>query len=418
MIDLRPIKEADEELYGALVRELERQQGNVELIASENFVSLPVLTAAGTHLTNKYAEGYPGKRYYGGCQFVDEAEELARERAKKLFDVKYVNVQPHSGSSANFQVYFSLLNNGDTVLGMNLGHGGHLTHGSPVNVSGKNYKFVAYGVNSEGYIDYDEVERIAAESGAKLIVAGASAYPRAIDFKRFREIADKTGALLMVDMAHIAGLVAAGLHMSPVPYADVVTTTTHKTLRGPRGGMIMTDNEEIAKRIDKAVFPGTQGGPLMHIIAAKAVALKEALSPEFKKYQEQVVANAKALAATLMAGGIKLFSNGTDNHLMLVDLRGTGVTGKELEHLLDEAHITANKNSIPNDDASPFNPNGLRIGTPAATTRGMDEEAMKVIGECIVDIIRNKEAAVEGVKARIAELTARYPLYKDDFILE
>lgn len=418
MIDLRPIKEADEELYGALVRELERQQGNVELIASENFVSLPVLTAAGTHLTNKYAEGYPGKRYYGGCQFVDEAEELARERAKKLFDVKYVNVQPHSGSSANFQVYFSLLNNGDTVLGMNLGHGGHLTHGSPVNVSGKNYKFVAYGVNSEGYIDYDEVERIAAESGAKLIVAGASAYPRAIDFKRFREIADKTGALLMVDMAHIAGLVAAGLHMSPVPYADVVTTTTHKTLRGPRGGMIMTDNEEIAKRIDKAVFPGTQGGPLMHIIAAKAVALKEALSPEFKRYQEQVVANAKALAATLMAGGIKLFSNGTDNHLMLVDLRGTGVTGKELEHLLDEAHITANKNSIPNDDASPFNPNGLRIGTPAATTRGMDEEAMKVIGECIVDIIRNKEAAVEGVKARIAELTARYPLYKDDFILE
>lgn len=418
MIDLRPIKKADEELYGALVRELERQQGNVELIASENFVSLPVLTAAGTHLTNKYAEGYPGKRYYGGCQFVDEAEELARERAKKLFDVKYVNVQPHSGSSANFQVYFSLLNNGDTVLGMNLGHGGHLTHGSPVNVSGKNYKFVAYGVNSEGYIDYDEVERIAAESGAKLIVAGASAYPRAIDFKRFREIADKTGALLMVDMAHIAGLVAAGLHMSPVPYADVVTTTTHKTLRGPRGGMIMTDNEEIAKRIDKAVFPGTQGGPLMHIIAAKAVALKEALSPEFKKYQEQVVANAKALAATLMAGGIKLFSNGTDNHLMLVDLRGTGVTGKELEHLLDEAHITANKNSIPNDDASPFNPNGLRIGTPAATTRGMDESAMKVIGECIVDIIRNKEAAVESVKARIAELTARYPLYKDDFILE
>ena len=417
MIDLRPIKEADEELYGALVRELERQQGNVELIASENFVSLPVLTAAGTHLTNKYAEGYPGKRYYGGCQFVDEAEELARERAKKLFDVKFANVQPHSGSSANFQVYFSLLNNGDTVLGMNLGHGGHLTHGSPVNVSGKNYKFVAYGVNSDGFIDYDEVERIAAESGAKLIVAGASAYPRAIDFKRFREIADKTGALLMVDMAHIAGLVATGLHMSPVPYADVVTTTTHKTLRGPRGGMIMTNNEEIAKRIDKAVFPGTQGGPLMHIIAAKAVAFKEALSPEFKRYQEQVVANAKALAATLMAGGIKLFSDGTDNHLMLVDLRGTGVTGKELEHLLDEGHITANKNSIPNDDASPFNPNGLRIGTPAATTRGMDEAAMKVIGECIVDIIRNKEAALESVKARIAELTARYPLYKNDFIL-
>ena len=417
MIDLRPVKLEDPELYASLVKELERQQNNVELIASENFVSMPVLTVAGTHLTNKYAEGYPGKRYYGGCKFVDEAENLARDRAKKLFGAEYVNVQPHSGSSANFQVYFSLLTNGDTVLGMNLGHGGHLTHGSPVNVSGKNYKFVAYGVDETGYINYDEVERVARESGAKLIVAGASAYPRAIDFKRFREIADKTGALLMVDMAHIAGLVAAGLHQNPLPYADVVTTTTHKTLRGPRGGMILTNNEEIAKKIDKAVFPGTQGGPLMHIIAAKALAFKEALSDEFKDYERRIVANAKALAATLTEAGIKLFSGGTDTHLMLLDLRGTGVTGKELETLLDEANITANKNSIPNDTASPFNPNGLRIGTPAATTRGMDEDAMRVIGECIVAVIREKEAAIPSVREKIAALTAKYPLYKDDFIL-
>ena len=417
MIDLRPVKKEDPELYETLVRELNRQQRNVELIASENFVSMPVLTVAGTHLTNKYAEGYPGKRYYGGCKFVDEAEELARERAKKLFGCKYVNVQPHSGSSANFQVYFSLLSNGDTVLGMNLGHGGHLTHGSPVNVSGKNYRFVAYGVDETGYIDYEEVERIAKESGAKLIVAGASAYPRAIDFKRFREIADRTGALLMVDMAHIAGLIAAGLHQNPVPYADVVTTTTHKTLRGPRGGMIMTDNEEIAKKIDKAVFPGTQGGPLMHIIAAKALAFKEALSDDFKDYQVRIVKNAKALAKTLSGRGLKLFSGGTDTHLMLLDLRGTGVSGKELETLLDEANITANKNSIPNDTASPFNPNGLRIGTPAVTTRGMDEDAMRVIGECIADIIRDKEAAVPSAAERIAALTAKFPLYKDDFIL-
>ena len=417
MIDLRPVKNEDPELYESLVKELRRQQNNVELIASENFVSMPVLTVAGTHLTNKYAEGYPGKRYYGGCVFVDEVEELARERAKRLFDAKYVNVQPHSGSSANFQVYFSLLNNGDTVLGMNLGHGGHLTHGSPVNVSGKNYKFVAYGVDENGFIDYDEVERIAMESGAKLIVAGASAYPRAIDFARFREIADRTGSLLMVDMAHIAGLVAAGLHQNPLPYADVVTTTTHKTLRGPRGGMILTNNEEIAKKIDKAVFPGTQGGPLMHIIAAKALAFKEALSDEFKDYQGRIIRNAKALAGTLTEGGVKLFSNGTDTHLMLLDLRGSGVTGKELETLLDEGNITANKNSIPNDTASPFNPNGLRIGTPAVTTRGMDEEAMAVIGKCIIDVIGRKEAALPEVRAKIKALTDKYPLYKDDFIL-
>ncbi len=417
MIDLRPVKNEDPELYASLVRELRRQQNNVELIASENFVSMPVLTVAGTHLTNKYAEGYPGKRYYGGCAFVDEVEELARNRAKQLFDAKYVNVQPHSGSSANFQVYFSLLNNGDTVLGMNLGHGGHLTHGSPVNVSGKNYHFVAYGVDESGYIDYAEVENIARESGAKMIVAGASAYPRAIDFARFREIADKTGALLMVDMAHIAGLVAAGLHQNPLPYADVVTTTTHKTLRGPRGGMILTNNEEIAKKIDKAVFPGTQGGPLMHIIAAKALAFKEALSDEFKDYQNRIVRNAKALAKTLMDGGVKLFSNGTDNHLMLLDLRGSGVSGKELETLLDEGNITANKNAIPNDTASPFNPNGLRIGTPAVTSRGMDEAAMAVIGKCIIDVINKKEATLPEVRAAIKELTEKYPLYKDDFIL-
>ncbi|MBO7177493.1 MAG: serine hydroxymethyltransferase [Clostridia bacterium] len=415
-MDLRPVKLADPELYEVIVKELRRQQNNVELIASENFVSLPTLTVAGTHLTNKYAEGYPDKRYYGGCVYVDMAEKLAIERAKQLFNVKYVNVQPHSGSSANIQVYFSLLENGDTILGMDLAHGGHLTHGSPVNFSGRNYNFAFYGVGNDGYIDYEQVERVAVESKTKLIVAGASAYPRAIDFKRFREIADKVGAYLMVDIAHIAGLVVAGEHESPVDYADVVTTTTHKTLRGPRGGMIMTNNEEVAKRINKSVFPGTQGGPLMHIIAAKAVAFKEALSDEFKEYQKQIVKNASVLANTLMAGGINLFSNGTDNHLMLIDLRGTGVAGKELEHLLDEAHITANKNSIPNDNASPFNPNGLRIGTPAVTSRGMKEDAMVVIGECIIDIIKNKDEAVERVGNRIKELTAQYPLYENDFI--
>lgn len=417
MIDLIPVKNSDPELYEAMVKELNRQRDNVELIASENFVSLPVITVAGTHLTNKYAEGYPGKRYYGGCVNVDVIEDLARERAKKLFGAAYANVQPHSGSSANMQAYKALINEGDTVLGMDLGAGGHLTHGSPVNFSGKTYKFVSYGVDENGYIDYAEVERIAVENNVRLIVAGASAYPRAIDFKRFREIADKVGAYLMVDMAHIAGLVATGLHMSPIPYAHVVTTTTHKTLRGPRGGMILTNDVDIAKRIDKVVFPGTQGGPLMHIIAAKAAAFQEALSPEFKEYQKRVVANAKALAETLKANGIKLFSDGTDNHLMLVDIRGTGVGGKALERMLDDANITANKNSIPNDNASPFDPNGLRIGTPAVTTRGMDENAMVVIGECIADIIKNKEEAVERSGARIRELTAQYPLYQNDYIL-
>ncbi len=417
MIDLRPIKSVDKELYDVLVQELDRQCNNVELIASENFVSLPTLTVAGTHLTNKYAEGYPDKRYYGGCVYVDMAENLARERAKELFKVSYVNVQPHCGSSANLQVYFSLLNNGDTILGMDLSHGGHLTHGSPVNMSGKNYKFLSYGVDENGYIDYEQVEKIAKENDVKLIVAGASAYPRAIDFKKFREIADKVGAYLMVDIAHIAGLIVGGVHESPVNYADVVTTTTHKTLRGPRGGMIMSNNPEVAKKIDKAVFPGTQGGPLMHIIAAKAVAFKEALSEEFKDYQRQIVKNAKVLSETLMNAGIKLFSNGTDNHLMLIDLRGTGVSGKKLEHLLDSAHITANKNSIPNDNASPFDPNGLRIGTPAVTTRGMKEDAMVIIGECIADIIINKEDAVERVSEKILALTQQYPLYKNDFIL-
>lgn len=417
MIDLRPVKDIDPELYEAMVKELNRQRDNVELIASENFVSLPVMTVAGSHLTNKYAEGYPGKRYYGGCVNVDVIENLARERAKKLFGATYANVQPHSGSSANMQAYKALINEGDTVLGMDLGSGGHLTHGSPVNFSGKTYKFVSYGVDENGYIDYAEVERVAVENNVKLIVAGASAYPRAIDFKRFREIADRVGAYLMVDMAHIAGLVATGLHMSPMPYAHIVTTTTHKTLRGPRGGMILTNDPDIAKRIDKVVFPGTQGGPLMHIIAAKAAAFQEALTPEFTEYQKRVVSNAKALAETLKANGIKLFSGGTDNHLILVDLRGTGVGGKALERMLDEANITANKNSIPNDNASPFDPNGLRIGTPAVTTRGMGEDAMVVIGECIADIIKNKEEAVERSGARIRELTAKYPLYQNDYIL-
>lgn len=417
MIDLRTIKDADPELYESMLLELKRQQDNIELIASENIVSLPVMVAAGTHLTNKYAEGYPGKRYYGGCAYVDVAESLAIERAKKLFGCEYANVQAHSGANANFAVYLALLNLGDVVLGMNLNHGGHLSHGSPANVSGKYFKFVAYGVGADGRIDYSEVERIAVESGAKLIIAGASAYPRTIDFKKFREIADKTGALLMVDMAHIAGLVAAGEHPSPIGYADVVTTTTHKTLRGPRGGLILTNNEEIAKKINKAIFPGVQGGPLMHIIAAKALAFKEALSPEFKIYQHNIVTNAKVLASTLMEKGIKLFSDGTDNHLMLIDLRGTGVTGKKLEVLLDECRITTNKNAIPNDDASPFDPNGLRIGTPAATSRGMGAAEMRAIGECIADVINNKEEALARVTAKVAALTEAFPIYKGDFIL-
>ncbi|HHX48903.1 MAG TPA: serine hydroxymethyltransferase [Clostridiales bacterium] len=415
MIDLTIIKTADEQLYCSLVKELNRQENNIELIASENFVSEPVMIAAGTHLTNKYAEGYPGKRYYGGCEFIDEVENLAIERAKKLFNAKFANVQGHSGSNVNFEVYLALLNPGDKVLGMNLSHGGHLTHGSPVNFSGILYEIIPYGVNKDCYIDYDEVRRLAKENNVKMIIAGASAYPREIDFAKFREIADEVGAYLMVDMAHIAGLVAAGLHQSPVPYAHVVTTTTHKTLRGPRGGIILTNDEEIIKKINKAVFPGAQGGPLMHIIAAKAVALNEALKPEFIEYQKNVVKNAKTLAKTLIDNGIKLFSNGTDNHLILLDLRGTGVTGKELEYLLDLVNITTNKNTIPFDDASPFNPNGLRIGTPSVTTRGMGTDEMVEIGECIADIIKNKEEAIDNTKLRVKKLAEKFPLYNGVF---
>ncbi len=416
MIDFRPIKQQDPEIYDALIKELNRQENNIELIASENFVSPEVMTVAGSHLTNKYAEGYPGKRYYGGCQFVDLAENLAIERAKQLFGGEHVNVQPHCGSSANMQVYYALLKPGDTLLGMDLNHGGHLTHGSKVSMSGNYFNAVSYGVAEDGFIDYDEVRRIALECRPKLIVGGASAYPRAIDFKKFREIADEVGAYLMVDMAHIAGLVAAGLHQNPVPYADVVTTTTHKTLRGPRGGMIIC-KEEFAKAINKAVFPGTQGGPLMHIIAAKAIAFKEALSEEFKEYQKQIVKNAKTMADTLMAEGIKLFSNGTDNHLMLLDLRGTSCTGKELEVLLDDVNITTNKNSIPFDNANPFDPNGLRVGTPSVTTRGMKEPEMVVIAKCIADTIKYKESVKENVRAQIKQLTEKFPLYKGKFDL-
>jgi glycine hydroxymethyltransferase len=413
MIDLDVIKRADPELYESLVLELNRQQNNIELIASENFVSEAVLAAAGTHLTNKYAEGYPGKRYYGGCEFVDISESLAIERAKKLFGADHANVQPHSGANANFAVYFAMLKPGDTILGMNLAHGGHLTHGSPVNVSGKYFNFVPYGVNAETHlIDYDELEKIALENKPKMIVAGASAYPRAIDFKRFKEIADKTGALFMVDMAHIAGLVAAGLHTNPVPYADFVTTTTHKTLRGPRGGLILC-KAEYAAAVDKAIFPGTQGGPLMHIIAAKAVALKEALSPEFNAYQRRIVENAKTLAQTLTGEGIKLVSGGTDNHLMLLNLIGSGTTGKELERLLDDVRITVNKNAVPNDPEKPFVTSGIRIGTPSVTTRGMGADDMKVIGKCIAKTVKEKGAAAEYVKKEVASLCEKYPLYAD-----
>ena len=416
MIDLRQLRSADPELYEAMTLELSRQRNNIELIASENFVSPQVMEIAGSHLTNKYAEGYPAHRYYGGCQYVDMAENLAIERTKRIFGAEYANVQPHSGSSANITVYYALLSYGDTVMGMNLGHGGHLTHGSKVSMSGKYFNFVPYGVDETGYIDYDEAERIAMECKPKLIVTGASAYPRTIDFPRFRKIADKCGAILMADIAHIAGLVATGLHPSPFPYCDVVTTTTHKTLRGPRGGIIMA-KEEYGKKIDKGVFPGTQGGPLMHIIAAKALALKEAESAEFKTYQKQVLANAKALAASLIAEGLKLFSGGTDNHLMLVDLRGTGCSGKELEVMLDEVNITTNKNSIPNDTASPVDPNGLRLGTPSVTTRGMKEEDMAVIGKCIATIIKEKQGGYGFVKAEVKKLVEKYPLYSEEFLL-
>ena len=403
----------DNEVYSACESELERQQRNIELIASENIVSKAVLVAAGSVLTNKYAEGYPSKRYYGGCQCVDVVEEIARNRAKELFKAEHVNVQPHSGANANLAVFFALLNPGDTVMGMNLQQGGHLSHGSPVNISGKYFNVVPYGVDeATARIDYDEMERIALECKPKLIVAGASAYSRVIDFPRCREIADKVGAYLMVDMAHIAGLVAAGVHPSPVPYADIVTTTTHKTLRGPRGGMILC-KEQFAKQIDKAVFPGTQGGPLMHIIAAKAVALGEALTEEFKNYQKQVVKNAAVLADELMKHGIDIVSGGTDNHLMLLDLRNKGITGKELEHRLDEVRITANKNTIPNDPQSPFVTSGLRIGTPAVTTRGFKEPEMELIAGWISNIINDFDGNKDRVLSEVQSLCERFPLYSE-----
>ena len=403
----------DKEVFSACDNELNRQRRNIELIASENIVSKAVLLAAGGVLTNKYAEGYPSKRYYGGCQCVDVVEEIARNSAKELFGAEHVNVQPHSGANANLAVFFALLNPGDTVMGMNLQQGGHLSHGSPVNISGKYFNVVPYGVDNEtARIDYDEMERIALECKPKLIVVGASAYSRVIDFARCREIADKVGAYLMVDMAHIAGLVAAGVHPSPVPYADIVTTTTHKTLRGPRGGMILC-KEEFAKQIDKAVFPGTQGGPLMHIIAAKAVALGEALTDEFKEYQKQVVKNAAVLADELSKRGVDIVSGGTDNHLMLLDLRSKGITGKELEHRLDEVRITANKNTIPNDPQSPFITSGLRIGTPAVTTRGFKEPEMKLIAGWISDIINDFDGNKDRVLGEVQTLCEKFPLYSE-----
>ena len=417
MIDFKTIKATDPEMYEVYCEELKRQRQNIELIASENFVSPAVMAAMGSHLTNKYAEGYPGKRYYGGCYAVDKAEELARQRACELFGAKFANVQPHSGASANLAAFVAFLQPGDTVLSMNLAHGGHLSHGSPVNISGKYFNIVPYGVSeSDCRIDYDEVRRIAHECNPKLILAGASAYPRTIDFKKFREIADEVGAVLMVDMAHIAGLVAAGLHPSPIPYADVVTTTTHKTLRGPRGGMILCNDEQVFKKINSAVFPGTQGGPLMHVIAAKAVCFAEALKPEFKAYQQQVINNARVLADTLMKHGVKLVSGGTDNHLMLVDLSNEGITGKELEKLLDDVHITANKNGIPFDTQKPTITSGIRLGTPSVTSRGMKEEEMVVIGELIADIIKNKEEALERSSEKVLKLTERFPLYANDII--
>ena len=403
----------DPEVFAACDREMQRQQHNIELIASENIVSKAVLLAAGSVLTNKYAEGYPGKRYYGGCVYVDEVEEIARERAKKLFGAEHANVQPHSGANANLAAFFALLQPGDTVLGMSLAHGGHLSHGSPVNISGKYFHVVSYGVDAKtGRIDYDEMRKTALACKPKMIIAGASAYPRVIDFAKCREIADEVGAYLMVDMAHIAGLVAAGVHPSPVPYADVVTTTTHKTLRGPRGGMILC-KEALAKQIDKAIFPGTQGGPLMHIIAAKAVALGEALTDDFKAYQQQIVKNAKVLSEALTEKGLTLVSGGTDNHLMLLDLRGTDVTGKELEHRLDEVHITANKNAIPDDPQSPFITSGLRIGTPAVTSRGFKEPEMEKIAGFIADILKDYDRNKARVAEEVIALCEKFPIYAD-----
>ena len=407
------VEKVDPALGAAMDRELGRQRQNIELIASENIVSPAVMAAMGSVLTNKYAEGYPGHRYYGGCQFVDEVEQIAIDRACKLFGAKYANVQPHSGAQANLAVYFALLNVGDTVMGMDLSQGGHLTHGSPVNMSGKNYNFVSYGVSAEdGRIDYAALAKQVAKVRPKLIVAGASAYPRAIDFEKLAEIAHGYGAMLMVDMAHIAGLVAGGQHQSPVPYADVVTTTTHKTLRGPRGGLILTNNEYLIKRINSAIFPGTQGGPLEHVIAAKAVCFGEALKPEFKEYARKIVENAKALEAELTARGVKLVSGGTDNHLLLIDLTDEDCTGKELEHNLDEVHITANKNTVPGEKRSPFVTSGVRIGTPAVTTRGMGVEEMKIIADCIADCIFDFAAKKDDIAKRVADLTAMFPLYE------
>lgn len=412
MIDFSELYNNDPEIYEGIKKELLRQQNNIELIASENFVSKSVLEAAGSFLTNKYAEGYPAHRYYGGCQFVDIAENLAIERAKKLFGAEHVNVQPHSGANANFAVFFSVLNPGDTIMGMSLAHGGHLTHGSPVNVSGKYFNSVGYGVNeNSGKIDYDDLEKKVLEVKPKMLVCGASAYPRIIDFKRIREICDKVGAYMMVDIAHIAGLVATGLHPSPVPYADFVTTTTHKTLRGPRGGMIMC-KEQYAKQIDKAVFPGTQGGPLMHIIAAKAVAFGEALKPEFKAYQQQILKNAKAMSEKFLSLNVELVSGGTDNHLMLLDLSNRDVTGKELETMLDEVNITVNKNTVPNEKRKPSIASGIRIGTPAVTTRGFKEEDCEKIAELITEIINKKEEAYDYVRSEVKKLTSKYPLYE------
>ncbi len=410
MYDFNEILEFDPEIAEAMTAEIKRQNDNIELIASENIVSKAVMAAMGSPLTNKYAEGYPGKRYYGGCEHVDVVEDLARERAKELFGCEYVNVQPHSGAQANMAVFFAIMEPGDTFMGMNLAHGGHLTHGSPVNMSGKYFNVVPYGVNDDGFIDYDEVLRIAKECRPKLIVAGASAYARAIDFKRFREIADEVGAVLMVDMAHIAGLVAAGLHESPIPYAHVTTTTTHKTLRGPRGGMILSSNEVNEKyNFNKAVFPGIQGGPLMHVIAGKAVCLKEALSPEYKEYQAQVVKNAAVLAQALTERGFKIVSGGTDNHLMLVDLQNLDLTGKEVEKLLDSVHITANKNTVPNDPKSPFVTSGIRLGTPAITTRGAKEDDMLVIADAIKAAVIDKDN--DKAMALVKSITDKYPLY-------
>ena len=411
MNTLDAIKAVDMEVAQAITDEFDRQSSHIELIASENWVSPAVMEAMGSIMTNKYAEGYPAKRYYGGCECVDVVEDLARERAKELFGCEYVNVQPHSGAQANMAVQFAILKPGDTVMGMNLDHGGHLTHGSPVNFSGSYFNIVPYGVNDEGFIDYEEVRRIAVECQPKMIIAGASAYARTLDFKKFREIADEVGAVLMVDMAHIAGLVAAGLHPSPIPYADVVTTTTHKTLRGPRGGMILCNQEAADKyNFNKAIFPGIQGGPLMHVIAAKAVCFKEALQPEFKAYQEQIIKNAQALCKGLIERGIKIVSGGTDNHLMLVDLTNYELTGKAVEKLLDSANITCNKNTIPNDPKSPFVTSGIRLGTPAVTSRGMVEEDMEQIAEAIAMMIKEGEAAAPKAKAIVSALTEKYPL--------